>query len=528
MAYHEISRMDAFEVIRRWHAHQSISQIARSLGYDRKTVRGYVRQAQRAGLSPTVPLPAKEVVLDTLRAPACFPGRVPRAQSALEPYLAEIAELVNHPELPLKAKTAFEVITERHALGVSYPSFKRFVQTHRHEIWSTGTTTCRMEVPAGSEVQVDYCLIGLWRDPVTGGRRRLYAFIGTLSHSRHKYVELTLRQDQVSFAGSHVRMFESFGGVPARALLDNLKSGVLTPDLYDPHFNHSFRELAEHYGLFLDPARVRRPKDKAKVERDVQTVREAVRKLMILNPGASLAELNHLVRRWVVDEYGSRVHGSTGERPYQAFHERERPSLKPLPEQSFELATWKLATVHPDHYIQFRGKAYSVPHAYVGRQVWVRATERLLQIYHDDRLVKQHVITARTRHTDFSDFPPNVQHVLDVSTQHKRLLARAERIGPEFGRLIRDLLEVHAFMNLRRSQGLVATAEDAHSPDRVERAARFIVSSGVQSTPHNLRHILERLAVQEATERPPLPLSDQTLEFVREASYFIRHEEEAA
>jgi hypothetical protein len=329
----------------------------------------------------------------------------------------------------------------------------------------------------------------------------------------------------VSFTSSHVRMLEAFGGVPGRIVLDNLKAGVLRPDLYDPHFNRSYAELAEHYKFFLDPARVRHPRDKGKVERDVQTVREAARKILHLNPAASLSELNQAIRHWALYEYGNRLHGTTGERPHTVFLERERPELKSLPERPFEVAEWKLASVHPDHFVQFHGKAYSVPHAYVGKQVWIRATEHLLQVYWQDELIKQHVITRQYRHTDYNDFPANVQHALDTSTVHRTLLARAEQIGPEFHRLIRDLLEVHAFLNLRRAQGLVAVAEEASNTLHVEHAARFIAENALKATPRDLRHVLDRLALQEAAERTLPPLSEATREFVRDASYFIHHGE---
>jgi hypothetical protein len=244
-----------------------------------------------------------------------------------------------------------------------------------------------------------------------------------------------------------------------------------------------------------------------------------------LHPGASLSELNQAMRHWAFHEYGDRPHGTTGECPHTVFREREQPALTPLPERPFEVAEWKLASVHPDHYIQFHSKAYSVPHAYVGKQVWIRATEHLLQVYHQEELVKQHVITRQYRHTDVSDFPANMQHVIDTSSVHRSLLARANRIGSEFHRLIRDLLEVHAFINLRRAQGLVAVAEASPSALLVERAARFMAQNAVKATPRDLRHVLDRLSSQDAAERTLPPLSEATQEFVRDATYFIHHGE---
>ena len=523
MAYHEISIMDIWQVIRRWHDRQAISQIARALDYDRKTVRGYIHQAQRLGWSPGLPLPPKDEVLRLLQQERSAPVRVFAAQSILTPFLDEIISLIGDEDLALTLKSAYEVLCQHHDLSgkVSYSSFKRFARKHALTL-HPDRLTCRIEVPPGSEVQIDYARVAMLRDPASGKRRTLYAFIATLSHSRLKYVELTFSQDQMSFVSSHVRMFEFFGGVPARVVLDNLKSGVITPDLYDPKFNRSYREMADHYHTFLDPARVCHPKDKGKVERDVRTVRDAIRKLIVLNPTSSVTELNSLVRHWSSDEYGQRLHGTTRQKPFIVFTEHERPALLPLPTQRFEVAQWKQATVHPDHYIQFKGKAYSIPHAYVGKTLWIRASEHLLEAFYQERLVKQHAITRAYRHTDPTDFPANFQAVLDTGI-HRHYLDRAQAIGTDFHRLIHNLLSLQAYANLRKVQALVALAE-ASNHYLVERAAYFMLEHNVRATPRDFRLLLEKLSAQ-LTQQPPLPFSEDSREFIRDITYFIKEQE---
>jgi hypothetical protein len=516
--------MDVWEIIRRWHDRHSISQIAQALGYDRKTVRGYKRLAESIGLSVETALPEKEVVLGLLRGVDHKIGRSPQAQTLLLPYLDEITTLINDPHLAVKAKTAFGIICERHDLGthVSYPSFKRFVQAHKLTL-NPRLVTCRVEVEPGSEVQVDYARIGKLYDAAEARMRNLYAFIGTLSHSRMKYVELTFSQDRTSFVTSHVRMFTFFGGVPLRCVIDNLKSGVIRPDLYDPRLNRAYEEMSEYYGVFIDPARVRAPKDKGKVERDVQTVREAVRKEMVLHPEATCVELNVLMRQWSLHTYGERVHGTTREKPLTVLLERERPALKALPEKPYEVSHWKQATVHPDHYIQYQGKAYSVPHAYVGKIVWVRVSEHILRVYSEEKLIKQHLMTSAYRHTDFNDFPENVRAALDGSYTHKHLLERASKIGPVFNRLINELLSAHAYINLRRAQALVGMAEATPGTEAAERAAGLIELHSMKTTPQNFRHLLAKIAAEASTPNL-LPLSEATSEYVRDITYFINDE----
>jgi len=522
MAYHAISIMDIWDIIRRWHERHSIRQIAQATGYDRKTIRNHIRfVVARLGLSLNAPLPSREVVLCRIQQESSHSsGRQPQAQNILAPYRDEIASLINDSDLAVKPKTAFGIILERHDLvgKVSYPSFKRFVRAHKLAL-SAQRTSCRLEAPPGGEVQVDYARICLMFDPVTERRRTLWAFIATLAHSRMKYIELTFRQDQTSFAAAHIRMFEFFGGVPQRVILDNLKAGVIKPDLYTPSLNRTYGEMCEHYGCFVDPARVRHPKDKGKVERDVQTVREAVRAQIVQSPDATLVELNRLMKHWSVEVYGQREHGTTHEKPFVILLERERPTFQPLPSAPFELAEWKQATVHPDHYIQFRTKAYSVPHAYVGKTVWIRATERIVQVFCQERLIKQHVITSRYRHTDYADFPENVRAALDTSTIHRTLLEKARLVGPCFHRIIDDLFAVHAFVNLRSAQGLVSFAERFPAVV-VEQAAHYMDEHGIKSSLRNFRLLLDRLQAQAQTPAL-LPLSPDTNEFIRDITYFI-------
>jgi transposase len=514
--------MDIWEILRRWHSKQSITEIAQALSCDRKTIRRYIRLAVAKGLCAETPLPSKESVLDLLRDTEPSLGRQARSQKLLEQYLPEIALLINDPALGLKPKIAFEVLCERHLLidKVSYTSFKRFTRTHQITL-HPDRSSCRIEVPAGSEVQIDYAKLGTFLDSSTKRKRTLYAFIATLSFSRHKFVELVFSQDQKSFVGSHVRMLEYFGGVPLRIVLDNLKSGIIKPDLYDPSINRSYREMAEHYHCFIDPCRVASPKDKGKVERDVQTVRQEFRKLCVLNPGADIAQLNRMLLQWASAEYGQRKHGTTQQAPFQLFTDKEQPALKALPQEPFEAAEWKEARVHPDHYIQFNRKAYSVPHPYVGKSVWVRGTERLVQIYYAEKMIKQHLITDSFRHTDHSDFPENVRAVLDTGI-HVFILHRALKISPRLHELFQTILKINAFVNLRKVQGMMTLAED-YPPAIVDSAAGFAIEHKLYPGPKQFRELLDKLQSQQSSVSAPT-ISEDSLEFVRDITYFISQE----
>jgi transposase len=519
MGYKEITVMDIYEIVRRWHDQQKIAHIANALGYDRKTVRQYIKLAQQQGLSPQQPLPDKEQLIQLLNQAIVPLKRPQQAQQLLERFLPEITDLVNDKFNSVKPKIAFEVICEKYDLSgkVSYSSFKNFVRNNQIAI-SPDKATCRLEVEPGSEAQLDYAKVGLLLDPAVDKKKTVQAFITTLSFSRHKFVEFTFKQDQQRFVASHVNMFEFFGGVPHRLSLDNLKNGVIKPHLYDPQLNRTYQELAEHYGCFIDPCRVSHPKDKGKVERDVQTVRQQFRKLLLTHPSLTLAQANQLIQQWAINEYGQRDHGTTHWKPYPTFCEVERPQLRPLPAQPFDLAQWKQAKVHPDHYIQFNNKAYSVPHRFVGKTVWVRGTHKIVQIYDQHQLIKQHTVPKGFRQTDINDFPPNFQAVLDKGLP-RLLQQKASDIGPQFGTLIRTLLQQHAFLNMRRAQGLVNLAEK-YLPPLVEQAAELALNQQLSTHPQLFKRLIETIQ-NHNQQQSPIQLSQQSLEFVRDMDYFI-------
>ena len=519
MAYKRIILMDIYEIIRRWHDRQSTTHIAIALNNDRKTVRKYIAIAKIRGLSLKQPLPAKDIVIDLLHQAIPKNNRPATAQEILEPFLSEITDLVNDKYNSLKPKIAFEVICEKHGITgkVSYSSFKNFVRNHQIVIYPE-KSTCRIEVAPGNQVQIDYGKAGYLFDP-KNNKRTVYAFIATLSYSRHKYVEFVFKQDQQSFVASNVNMFEFFGGVPEYITLDNLKTGVIKPDLYDPKLNHIYQEMAEHYNCFLDTCRVRRPKDKGKVERDVQTVRQAFGKLIALHPTMDIHQANRLIKQWSKNEYGQKEHGTTHLKPYPTFIETEQPALKHLPQEHFEIAQWKQAKVHPDQYIQFNKKGYTVPQQYVGKTVSVRGTHKIVQIYYQHQLIKQHTVAKGLRQTDLKDFPQNVQAALDKGLP-LCLQNKAGAVGDNFEKLIRSVLKPHAFLNLRKAQGLVSLT-DKYDSKLIEQTAAIFLNQHLTINYRLFKKMIEK--IKSNKQQSAIQLSQQSLQFVREMDYFIHH-----
>lgn len=513
MAYKHFETMDIYNVIIRWHAGYKIRQISRGLNLDRNTVRRYLKLAERAGISKDQPLPEKAELLKRLASLIPTNERPQPVRNAFERYRNEIIPLITATHDPLKPKTAYEVICARHPLEASYSTFKRFIRDHQPALFKP-RTTCRIETVAGEEAQIDYARMGKLYDPLLKKERLVYAFIATLSFSRLKYVEFVFTQDQKSFMASHQRMFAFFAGVPKRIVIDNLKDGVLKPDLYEPKLNRVYQELADHYGFFIDPARVRHPQDKGKVERSVQVVREMFRKLKALDAQLNLATANHAAREWALHDNGMKVHGTTGLKPFAVYHELEQPALLPLPPLPFELATWKQAKVHADQFIQFEKKFYSVPVEYVGKSVWVRGSEKLVAIFYQHQLVRQYPKSRLTRLFEATDFPTNVQVMLGEQAI-QNLISRAQAIGPHFKHLILAVLTPHAKLNYRRALALL-NFHSKYSAAVVEAAALVALRHRL-FIPQQFKQLLEKQPVPEA----PIPISRETQELLRDADYFI-------
>ena len=511
--YQHFTAMDIYEIIQRWHRGHGIRPISRALEIDRKTVRRYVELVERAGLSREQPLPEKNTLLPMLAGFIPNNERPQPARNVFEPYRDEISALINDPSDPLKPKTAFEVICVRHTVVASYSTFKRFIRDARIA-QPQKSSTCRFETPPGDELQLDYGRMGMLYNPLTKKNRVVHAFIATLSCSRLKYPEFVFTQDQRSFMASHQRLFEFLGGVPQRIVIDNLKDGVLKPDLYDPKLNRLYQELAEHYGFLIDTARVRRPKDKGKVERAVPMVREMFRKLKALHPTLELARANHLAKEWALLDNGMKVHGTTGLKPYEVFQELEKPALQPLPEQSFEIATWKEAKVHCDQFIQFERKFYSLPEVYIGKTLWVRGTEKMIEIYDDWQRIRHYLKSRQTRMFEPSDFPENAQLMLGEQAVQS-LIARAAAIGPHFKQFILTVLTPHAKIRFRRALGLL-NFFPKYRAELLETAAQIANAQQIH-VPQLFKRLLEKLSTKEES----LPISAQTQELIRPAEYFI-------
>ena len=265
MARRTFDVVDIIEILVHWHAGRSKSEIAQSLGVDRKTAGKYIVAAQAAGMVPGGPA-LSEAEWDA-RARTWFPELADTrlrqvTWPAIEPHHDYI---VDQLKAGVTVTTIHQRLRDERGLAVSIASFRRYVAGNVPEETRRSQVKVLRPCPAepGAEAQIDYGRLGRWLDPAAGKLVTVWAFVMVLACSRHMFVRPVIRLNQQAWSECHVAAFGFFGGVPARLVPDNLKTGVDRPDLYDPKINRSYAELAAHYGFLPDPARVFRPADKA-------------------------------------------------------------------------------------------------------------------------------------------------------------------------------------------------------------------------------------------------------------------------
>jgi len=394
---------DFAEVIYHWQKGQNKTQIATSLGISRPTVRKYLKVAQGAGLSENADAATLARVLEEIAKAAKPVSQWPSAVlKSLTLHDETIRSWLGEPDMT--AKQIRRLLAEQGDV-FSYSSVKRYVRKLKP---GARPVTVRLETAPGEQVQVDFGQVML---QLPDTRKKVWAFVMTLSYSRHRFVRFVERQDTNTWLECHIRAFEFFGGCPRTVLLDNLKAGVVKPDLYDPTLNRAYAELERHYGFVADPAKVRTPEHKGKVERSMPTVRQ---QLVAGRQYRDLAEANEKALAWSMTGIGMEKHGTTHEEPVLRFDRDERSCLIPLPASRFETPLWKKCTVHPDHHVVFDKSYYSVPTRYVGKEVWVRGTFQLTEIFLGGARIKCHARAhkAGTWRTDQNDYPEKAKAFL--------------------------------------------------------------------------------------------------------------------
>lgn len=494
--------------------------VARQLHLSPNTERRYRAALAAAGLleGSVDALPDIESLRQAVLAQ--LPPKVaPQQRSSVEAWADAIRAKI---ELGAKPRAIYDALRLEHqgAFTGSHSAVKRF---YRSVIRERGVRPEDVAIPVetqpGEVAQVDFGEVGRLFDPVTRTLRRAWVFVLVLGHSRHMWADITFDQKAETWLRLHADAFTDLGGVVRTVVPDNLKAAVVRAAFGADQastLNRSYRELARTFGFTIDPAPVREPKKKGKVEAAVKYVKN---NFFAARTFTDVVEARRELRRWVADIAGTREHGTTHRRPLQVFESVERATLKPLPRAPFELVVWHEAKVHTDCHVAFAGALYSVPWKHQHQKVWIRATASSVVIYLGDERVADHSRRPAGRSTRDEHLPA------DRAAHRFRSRAyweeRADRIGPSAGQLVRAVFDQDPVLSMLRPVQAIVTHLERFPRERAEaasaRATRFgnLTYGGVKEV---LRRGLD-LSPLPPTSPPTAPLPAPR--FARRATEFV-------
>ncbi len=447
--------------------------IARCLNISRTTVADYLHRAKVAGLCWPLPEELTDQKLYSLLFPPAAP--VPVLDRPLPdcPYL--------HNELKRKGVTLmllWEEYIAEHPHGYRYSYFCDLYRTWARKL----KISMRQIHKAGEKLFVDYAGHTLpIVNPHTGEISDAQIFVAVLGASSYTFAEATRTQGSHDWLASHTRAFAFFGGVPELVIPDNLKSAVSKPCRYEPDLNPSYQDLAEHYGTAVIPARVRKPKDKAKAEVGVQVVERWILARLRKQTFFSLAEANTAIRT-LLDDLNRRPFKKLPGCRKEAFDALDRPVLKPLPGEPYIFAQWKKVRPGIDYHVEIFGHYYSVPSQLRGQQLEARITADTVECFHHRKRVASHLRSAQKgRHTTvFAHMPQGHQAHADWTPE--RLIRWAAKTGPKTAAMTEVILSSrqHAQQAFRSAMGLIQLAK-VYTPERLEAACDLALEGGANS-----------------------------------------------
>jgi transposase len=462
------------EVLRLKHVYgRSGHQIAAAVGVSRYTVAEYLRRARVVGITWPVPPELDDVALERkLFTPPFTPTEVLRPQ----PGWAHIHAELRRPGVTLLL--LWEEYREGQSDGYGYSRFCDLYAEWRGRL----SPTMRQAHPAGERLFVDYAgqtveVI----DAATGQTRAAQIFVAALGASNLTYAEARWTQGLPDWLGCHVNAFAAFGGVARQLVCDNLRSGVTRASRYEPSISRSYQDLATHYGTAVLPARVRRPRDKAKVEVAVQVVQRWILARLRHRRVFSLGELNGAIRELVAD-LNARPMRHLGISRQVLFDRLERPVLLELPAEPYAYAEWQRCRAGLDYHVEVHGHFYSVPYWLAREVIEARITEPVIELFHHGSRVASHLRSSlRQGQTTTPEHMPSA-HRRHAEWTPTRLMQEAAAIGPAAVALVETVLTVkpHPEQGFRACLGILRLVR-SYGAGRVEAACQRGLDIGAAS-----------------------------------------------
>ena len=481
------------EVMRlRFELHLGYQQIGRSCAIGVSTVCKYLKRAEEAGLTWPLPEGWDDARVEAALFPPSGPPPIERTPARSKPDFVSIHEqLRQHRHLTLQL--LWEEYRQVNPDGYRYSRFCELYQRWRSKL----DVVLRQEHKAGEKMFVDWAgaTIPVY-DRHTGEAWQAPLFVATLGASSYTWSEATRDQQMESWLRAHVHAFEHFGGTPAIVVPDNTKTGVTKAHRYDPDLNPTYYNFALHCGFGIVPARPYKPRDKAKVENAVQVAQRWIVAALRHRKFFSLEELNAAIRELLTKLNQRPFRRRDGSRA-TAFEAIDKPALRPLPIEPFDLSEWSRARVNIDYHVAFDSNLYSVPYNLVHELVEIRSTPTTIEILHKGVRVASHLRSrGRGQAVTIDEHRPR-SHRAHLEWTPSRMVHWAEAIGPNTARLFERIMndKPHPEMGYRGCLGIIRLAEK-YSAQRVESASERALLSGAcryKSVESILRNSLDQV-----------------------------------
>jgi transposase len=447
----------------------SCRRIGRAMGCGKTAVAECLQRAAAAGLTSWETV--ADLDEDTLEARLYARSSsklttTPATKSRPLPDWARVREELARRDHQVTLMLLWTEYKAEHPDGYEYSRFAELYRQFERKL----SVVMRQHHRPGEKTFVDFCDGLALRNPVTGAKESTQLFVGALGASSYTFACATHSQSSPEWLDCHVRMYDFYQGVSALTIPDNLRAGVSRADRYEAELNPSYRELAEHYGTCVIPARARKPRDKAKVEAAVLVAQRWILAALRHRTFYTLAELNAAIAE-LLAKLNEREMRHVKESRRSLYERLDRPALKPLPATPYEFAEWKQVKVNIDYHVSYEDHYYSVPYTLTGEELWCRASHRTVELLHKGERVASHVRSfVKYAYTTNPEHRP-ASHRAHLEWTPSRLIQWGGTIGPHAAALVEHVIrsKPHPEQGYRSALGLLRLA-DKHGKERLERA----------------------------------------------------------
>ena len=489
------------------------TEVAASVRCARSTIAEYVRRAKEAGLGSWEEI---EKLGDPELERALYPNSAGAAalRFARKRPLPEWSKIHSEMKRRGNEKLTLSLLWQEYraefAEGYGQTQFFEYYSRWKKKL----AVSMRQEHRVGEKAFVDYCDGISFLDPKSGEIRKTELFVGCLGASSYTYAEASFSQDLPSWLLSHVRMFEYFRGVPAIVTPDNLKSGIKRPDRYEPEINPSYQDLVSHYGCCVIPARVRKPKDKGKVEAAVLVAQRWILARLRNRTFQSLSEMNLAIQECLEIVNRRKMRG-IGKSRFELWEELDRPALQALPPTRYEFAAWSKSKLQMNYHVRVDEHFYSAPFSLIHQELWCRAASEFIEIFHQGVRIASHPrsFVKFKYSTDPAHMPPAHRSMAEWTPE--RITRWAEKIGPRAAQVVAEIMRSkdHPEQGFNAALGVIRLA-DRFTPARLEQACLRSLAIGSPSYKTLKTMLTNRMESAEHTStesssQPTPPHSEQ-------------------